>query len=109
MKRILVVDVPRGATAEEAEQLLNAPYDEGYYLDRLFDGFAEGIVRGFYKLRVKPERDGAEDEAALAIVKEHPKASVREVVEFLKQAGIKRGRSWVSQKRFELYAGPLNV
>jgi hypothetical protein len=56
--RIKIVDVPATATGEEAERLLNAPYAEGYYSDKLvFPGLPEGIgARAFFKLRVKPER-----------------------------------------------------
>jgi hypothetical protein len=56
--RIKVVDVPATATAEEAERLLNAPYADGYYSDKLIiTGLPDGIgARAFYKLRVKPER-----------------------------------------------------
>ena len=43
-------------------------------------------------------KDG-KDDAALALLKAHPKASVRETVELLKEAGIKRGRSWIQERR----------
>jgi len=56
--KIRVVDVPTGATAEETEQLLNAPLEDGYYMLRLNTGWSEGIeVRAFFQLRAKPERD----------------------------------------------------
>ena len=54
-KRILVVDVPESATAEEAEQLLNAPYANGYYLDKLTFVWPGIGARGFYRLRSRPE------------------------------------------------------
>jgi hypothetical protein len=55
---IRVVDIPTTATAAEAEQLLNAPYAEGYYADRLSQlGLPDGVgIRAFFRLRVKPER-----------------------------------------------------
>jgi hypothetical protein len=57
LKRILVVDIPSDATAEETEALLNAPYSTGYYLDKLIFTWPGVGARGFFKLRVKPERD----------------------------------------------------
>jgi hypothetical protein len=56
--RIRVVDIPATATAEEAERLLNEPYAEGYYSDKLvLVGLPEGTgARAFYRLRIKPER-----------------------------------------------------
>jgi hypothetical protein len=55
-KKILVVDVPESATTEEAEQLLNAPYDRNYYLDKLTFTWAGIGARAFYRLRSKPEK-----------------------------------------------------
>ena len=54
-KRILVVDIPEEATTEEAEQLLNQPYVDGYYLDKLTFTWTGIGARGFFRLRVKPE------------------------------------------------------
>jgi hypothetical protein len=56
--RIRVIDIPTTATADEAERLLNEPYAEGYYSDKLvLNGLPEGIgARAFFRLRVKPER-----------------------------------------------------
>jgi hypothetical protein len=55
--RILVVDIPVTASAEEATKLLNAPYEDGYYSDRLvLSGLPEGVgTRAFFRLRTKPE------------------------------------------------------
>ncbi len=55
--KIRVVDVPVTATASEAELLLNAPFEDGYYSDKIvLTGLPEGIgARGFFKLRVNPE------------------------------------------------------
>jgi hypothetical protein len=52
--KIRVIDIPVTATAEEAERLLNALYDDGYYEERLVqNGLPEGIgARAFFKLRV---------------------------------------------------------
>jgi hypothetical protein len=55
-KRILIVDVPPDATADQAESLLNAPYESGYYLDKLTFGWDGVGARAFYRLHVKPEK-----------------------------------------------------
>lgn len=57
LKRILVVDVPSDATAEQTEELLNAPYAQGYYLDKLTFGWPGAGARGFFRLRAKPEKE----------------------------------------------------
>jgi hypothetical protein len=57
-KQIKVIDIPEGATAEEAERLLNEPYQSGYYLDKLIFTCSGVGARGFYRLRVK-RKDGA--------------------------------------------------
>jgi hypothetical protein len=50
---VKVVDIPTTATAAEAEQLLNAPYAEGYYSMRMAqNGLPEGVgARAFFTLR----------------------------------------------------------
>lgn len=52
-KIILVIDVPASATAEEAEQILNKPFEEGYYLERLQPKGGDLSARAFFKLRTK--------------------------------------------------------
>lgn len=52
---VRVVDVPAGATAEEAEQLLNGPNGEDFYLTSIQPGCDTGTPgvahRAFYKRR----------------------------------------------------------
>lgn len=43
-------------------------------------------------------RDGR-DAAAIRLMAEHPRASIRTLVELLKEHGIKRGREWVRKNR----------
>jgi hypothetical protein len=45
--------------------------------------------------------DGME-EAAIALLKENAKLSIREISALLKERGIKRGKTWVSERRYEL-------
>jgi hypothetical protein len=57
--KIRVVDVPTDTTAEQAEQMLSAPYDEGYYLDKLVAAWSETIrVRAIYRAR---QRNNSQD------------------------------------------------
>lgn len=46
----------------------------------------------------RSDRDGQETKA-LAIIRESPESSVRELRERLEAAGIKRGHNWVWEKR----------
>jgi hypothetical protein len=50
----------------------------------------------------KPTNADGNEETALAIIKNNPKASLRELARLLKEAGIKRGKSWIGDKRYEL-------
>jgi len=61
-KTIRVVDIPGGATAEQAEQLLNEPIVDGYLLMTLRSlGAASGAERAFFKLRAKPGKSSEEE------------------------------------------------
>jgi hypothetical protein len=111
-KQIVVVDVPAGITASEAEQLLNDACQPGYYL-RAVTPLANGDSRAFFALRIQPEQkehrplsniDGKEDEA-LAIIRAHSDDSIFSIVQRLQAVGIKRGKNWVSWKRQEMLGG----
>jgi hypothetical protein len=56
MKKLLVIDIPNSSTAEQMEAALNRPCADGYYLSQLIFSFPE-VVRAFYRLRVKPEKE----------------------------------------------------
>jgi hypothetical protein len=57
-KKFRVVDIPAGATAEQAEQLLNSVCDEGYTLARFSSlGVGTGAERMYFKLPAKLERE----------------------------------------------------
>lgn len=49
----------------------------------------------------KGNKDGL-DPKALAVLQANPTLSVRDTVEALKAAGIKRGKTWVTDRRYEL-------
>jgi hypothetical protein len=56
-KTIRVVDIPSGATAEQAEQLLNEPIADGYMLMTLRSlGAQSAAERAYFKLRSRPSR-----------------------------------------------------
>jgi hypothetical protein len=58
-KRIRVIDISKSASAEQAEEMLNAPYEEGFYMTTMYISPAEGMwLRAFFKLRVKDDPNG---------------------------------------------------
>lgn len=50
---------------------------------------------------VKADADGKEQEA-LQVIRDNAKLSARDIVTKLKELGIQRGRTWVTNKRFEV-------
>lgn len=105
---VRVIDIPLDTTAQEAEDLLNAPYEEGYYLASVVVWDRLG-ARAFYKRRFwaapgagtgrnKANRDG-EDEAAKAVIRANDALTVQALVKKLAALGIKRGKTWVSTAR----------
>ena len=42
------------------------------------------------------------DPAAIEFLKTNPNLSVRDAVDRLREMGIKRGKTWVSEQRYEL-------
>jgi hypothetical protein len=102
-KRILVIDIPANATADESEELLNSPYAEDYYLGELLTGWPGVGARAFFKLRSRPEADG-KDAETIKLIRDNLSLTVRDLMARLAQAGIKRSREWVGDKRAELIA-----
>lgn len=102
-KMIRVLDLPVGASAEAAERALHDVCGEGFYLMAVYPLGTAGAFRAFYKRRsVKPVRDADGKEAeALAIIKANPDMPIRKLAELLRQRGIRRGKSWVSEHRAE--------
>jgi hypothetical protein len=110
-KKILVVDIPASASAEEAERLLTEPLEQGYYLKNVFPWPGLG-ARAVYPLLAKRETtdkpvDGHEEDA-LQIIRNNPTLSIRALVLKLRIAGIERSKTWVGDKRFELAAVKLS-
>ncbi len=119
-KTIIAVDVPAGTTAQESEDILNAPSARGYYLVQIVPGAGTSAARAFFKLRVRPEkalkplntrtlnwrdRDGKTVEAE-AIIRANPDVSVRKLVELLKGVDIRRGQTWVHRTKTRIQTEP---
>jgi hypothetical protein len=109
-KRIRVVDVPSGATAETAENLLNAVCED-YYVMAIHPG-DDGGARAFFNLRTRHlsgedrplfrgNKDGKE-ETALSIIREHVEESCTKLEQRLAEAGIKRSVNWIGKKRLPM-------
>jgi hypothetical protein len=114
---IRVVDVPDAATAEEAERLMNGPYDQAnYILVNVLYMEPLRSTRAVYRLSArqqagrpdiarsvgvggnKADRDG-KDDAARAVIKANVTMTVTALIAKLKALGIKRGKTWVTEAR----------
>ena len=113
---IRVVDVPDAATAEEAERLMNGPYDQAnYILVNVLYMEPLRSTRAVYRLSAreqagrpdiarsvvagnKANRDG-KDEAARAVIKANVTMTVTALIAKLKALGIERGKTWVTEAR----------
>ena len=51
--------------------------------------------------KTRANKDGLED-AAMQLLQDNPALSVRDIVAKFKEAGIRRGKSWVHEKRYEM-------
>jgi hypothetical protein len=54
------------------------------------------------------DADGKEA-AAVQVIQDNPRMAVRDIVRKLKEMGIKRGRTWISNKRYDLGLGGTKV
>ena len=121
MNVIEVVDVPQGASEDDARTLLNRPCESSRYMLVQVLPLPGGGTRAFYRLVnraydqkpgeraelhgwFKANRDGMDD-AARTLIKYNMGRSVRALVKLLEGRGIKRGKSWVSDMRLELRGG----
>ena len=117
MNVIEVVDVPEGASEDEARTLLNRPCESNRYMLVQVLPLPGGGTRAFYRLAssaydqkpgeraeqggFKANRDGMDDPAR-ALIKAHMELSIRILVQLLKDSGIKREKTWVSEARMRL-------
>jgi hypothetical protein len=110
-------------TADELDETVKKLNAEGWYIRQVYQE-ALSHYRIFAKRGALgdavgeggevPARDGAgarpadadgREAEALQVIKDNPKLSLRLIVYKLKELGIKRGRSWVGNKRFEILSG----
>lgn len=103
---IRVVDLSTDTSQEEAERLLNAPYAAGYYLERLIPDWSDAVkARAVYRKRKREEQTAPPDsDSADALLRAHPKMSVRELQNLLNAHGVKRSRGWVHKQRTRIQA-----
>lgn len=117
MNVIEVVDVPQGASEDEARVLLNRPCETNRYMLVQVFPLPNGDTRAFYRLvssaydkkpgernKLRSNTDGKED-AAADIIRNNPGSSARELVALLGESGIKRGRTWVTEMRMKQRGG----
>jgi hypothetical protein len=111
MTVIEVVDVPPGASEDEARVLLNRPCEVNRYMLVQVLPLPNGGTRAFYRLvssaydknsdqriAMRANKDGKEV-LALTIIREHIGESCTKLEQRLKDAGIKRCVNWISKKR----------
>jgi hypothetical protein len=120
MDVIEVVDVPEGASENEARRLLNRPCAENRYMLVQVLSLPDGGSRAFYRLlrcdydkkpversklrEYRGNRNGMSD-AALKIIRNNPDLSIRKLITLLEGAGITREKTWVSEARLAIRAG----
>ena len=111
MNVIEVVDVPHGASEDEARILLNKPCEVNRYMLVQVLPLPSGF-RAFYRLvsSVYDKKPGERNtlrigdgkhEAATAIVRGNAGLSVPKLIELLEQSGITRKKTWVSEARMK--------
>jgi hypothetical protein len=97
-KKLIIISAPANFTDEALEYVLNAPYADGYYLDRIVDA-RDGEIRALYRLRVKSE---SEVGIAAEFVRANPNLTVKQTIAGLAAKGITRGSDWVTKQKRDL-------
>lgn len=116
MTVIEVVDVPPGASEDEARVLLNRPCEVNRYMLVQVLPLPNGGTRAFYRLvssaydknsderiAMRANKDGKE-EMALTIIRDHVAESCTKLERRLAEAGIKRSVNWIGKKRLPMRA-----
>jgi len=100
----IVIDLPEGTPAEEAARALNEP-GEGYFLVQVLPvlGGHRAYLRRYKQTSTKTETASAtasavDNATALSILRANRAKPLRDIVDLLGRAGIKRGRQWVSEQ-----------
>ena len=99
---IRVIDVPTDATAEQAEELLNAPGDSYFIVQVLpIAGGHRAYLRRYKQTpptKAEAAKDHVDDATAMSILRANRGEPVRAIVSLLAKAGITRGRQWVCEQ-----------
>jgi hypothetical protein len=108
---IRVVDIPDGASAQQAERLMNVPCEEANYL-LVNVLYMEPLrsTRAVYRLSAREQAgrpdtaatgtDG-KDEAARAVIAANPTLTVPALIAKLAGLGIDRKKTWVAYARLD--------
>jgi len=106
IQSMLVIDIPAGSTAAEAQALLDGPCRQGYFLVNVVGQLAflrmpVAKRNEVPKTSQKANADG-KDAAAEQFISQHPEMSIRDLVTALADFGIPRKKTWVSDTRLRL-------
>jgi hypothetical protein len=100
---VLVIDVPTGATAEEATRLLSEAYDRGYHIHRALEW--PGGARVIY-VRSKPttvrSTPPTKEATAIQFLRDNREMSIQQLVAAFKAIGFVRSAGWITEKRAEI-------
>jgi hypothetical protein len=96
---VLVIDVPRTMSAEDAAKILSEPVSRGYYMRGMTAGEPMRVVFATYA----PTENKCEYELrAMELVVAHRHETATRIVQMLCERGIYRGTNWVNKTRDEL-------
>jgi hypothetical protein len=110
-RRVLVLDVPFGTTSEEATQMIEEPFDRGFYIHRAMEW--PGGARVIYIHRVKPEPKASakpivavptKEMQALQFLRDNREMSLKELAAAFKALGFPRSPAWIGKKLTEVIA-----
>ncbi len=115
-RRVLVLDIPFGTTAEETADQLDEPYKTGFHIHRALEW--PGGVRIIYvatKTPAKPRTDKLDGEAtakptaaqtreslAMAFLRDNRQMSATALAAAFKALGFVRSPAWITKRRAEL-------
>ncbi len=116
---VLVVDIPAGATTDEAARLWNGPFAGGYYLNAVVPWPGVG-ARAFLRRQAKPaakppKPDPADvplatrEARAVQFIRENREMPVSQLVAALKALRFVRGTQWVTTKRREIIQAEMRA
>jgi hypothetical protein len=105
-KHILVVDVPANATAAEVEQMLNAPYEDGYYVQTIACGVPGAESRAIFRLHKREEWNARKSDgkggAAIAYIADNMDKTAKALKAGLMALNIVRSAAWIADQKVTL-------